>query len=70
MKQVLMQQKCGLGDILFCQGISNVFKKQGYDIIWPVVPQLLESGLIKSEFNFNKVMRHYLWSTTKILTQE
>lgn len=43
MKKVIIQQECGLGDILFCQGISNVFKKQGYDIIWPIVPQLLDT---------------------------
>jgi len=70
MKQVLVQQECGLGDILFCQGTSNVFKKQGCDVIWPIVPQLLESGLVKSEFNFNEVMCHYLWSATKTLIQK
>lgn len=32
--------------------------------------RLLESGLIKSEYNFDEVMYHYLWSPSETLTQK
>ena len=32
MKKVIIQQECGLGDILFCQGIAHHFKEKGYEI--------------------------------------
>lgn len=43
MKKVIIQQECGLGDILFCQGISHHFKEKGYEIIWPVVKELVDT---------------------------
>jgi hypothetical protein len=32
--------------------------------------RLLESGLVKSEYNFDEVMYHYLWSPQETLTQK
>lgn len=35
----LINQPAGLGDIIFCQKISDLFIKNGYEIIWPVVKE-------------------------------
>jgi len=43
MKKALIQQECGLGDILFCQGVAHHFKQNGYKIIWPVVKELIDT---------------------------
>lgn len=40
-KNCVIQQECGLGDILFCQGVSKLFHNNGYKIIWPVVKELV-----------------------------
>lgn len=36
MKPILIKQKQGLGDILFCQKIAQTFSSQGHRIIWPI----------------------------------
>lgn len=38
-KRVLVNQPAGLGDILFCQKIAYRLEKEGYEVLWPVVPQ-------------------------------
>ena len=42
-KRCVIQQECGLGDILFCQGVSKLFHNNGYKIIWPVVKELVST---------------------------
>ena len=41
-KVVVVQQYFGLGDIIFCQRIARYFLFQGYKVIWPVLPHLVE----------------------------
>ncbi|NBW58602.1 hypothetical protein EBR43_12675, partial [bacterium] len=36
MKTVLIKQKAGLGDILFCQKIGQIYQQRGHPVIWPV----------------------------------
>lgn len=38
-KVCLINQTAGLGDILFCQKIGVHYQKQGYRVIWPIIPQ-------------------------------
>jgi hypothetical protein len=40
MKNALIYQPCGLGDILFLQKIAHKIKNDGYDVYWPVVHEL------------------------------
>lgn len=40
MKRVLINQPAGLGDILFCQKIAKTYIDRGYEVLWPVLPQL------------------------------
>jgi hypothetical protein len=37
-KPVLINQRAGFGDIIFCQKIARKLIEKGYDVIWPVVP--------------------------------
>jgi hypothetical protein len=42
MKKIcLLQQECGIGDVLFCQGIAKTFLKNNYRVVWPLVPQIM-----------------------------
>lgn len=41
MKEILIKQPCGLGDILFMQKIAHVWRKNGYHVVWPITPQYL-----------------------------
>ena len=34
-----IEQSAGLGDIFFCQKIANHFISQGYEVVWPVIPE-------------------------------
>lgn len=43
MKKIcLIQQECGIGDILFCQGIANYYLNSGYRVIWPITKHITE----------------------------
>lgn len=37
--ECLINQPSGLGDIIFCQKIADMFIDNGYKVIWPVVPE-------------------------------
>jgi|694.fasta_scaffold138673_2 hypothetical protein len=41
MKTCVIRQPAGLGDIFFCQKIAKKIQDQGYEIIWPVIPEFL-----------------------------
>lgn len=43
MKDIIINQPAGLGDILFCQKIAHVYKLNGYNVIWPVSDQYLDA---------------------------
>ena len=40
-KRALIKQPAGIGDIFFCQKIAKKIQDQGYEIIWPVIPEFL-----------------------------
>lgn len=40
-KQILINQPAGLGDICFLQKAADIIHEAGFNIIWPVVDQLL-----------------------------
>ena len=41
MKQVLIRQPAGLGDILYTQKIYKDLESMGYEVIWPVIDEFL-----------------------------
>jgi hypothetical protein len=40
-KICLIRQPAGLGDIFFLQKIAKHYLSQGYDILWPVIPEFI-----------------------------
>jgi len=40
-KACLIRQPAGLGDIILCHKIANVFVSKGYDVYWPVIDDYL-----------------------------
>lgn len=38
-KICLIHQPAGIGDVFFCQGISDNFIEQGFKVLWPIVPE-------------------------------
>ena len=40
MKPCLIKQPAGIGDIFFCQKIARLMIENGYDIIWPLRPDI------------------------------
>ena len=38
-KICLIRQPAGIGDIFFTQKIAKTYIQQGYDVIWPVIPE-------------------------------
>lgn len=44
MKKALILQYFGIGDCIFAQGIAKKFINEGYEVIWPVLPDFV-SGL-------------------------
>lgn len=49
---MVIQQAFGLGDVIFTQSIANDFIKDGFKVLWPVLPHLVE-GL---NFAYHKVV--------------
>lgn len=42
MKNFIIKQGCGIGDVLFCLRITNLlYERYGKQIIWPLIPSLL-----------------------------
>jgi len=41
MKLCLIKQPAGIGDIFFCQKIAKTMMSQGYQIIWPLRPDIV-----------------------------
>jgi len=42
MKNFIIKQGCGIGDVLFCLKITNqLYEKYGKTIVWPLIPSLL-----------------------------
>jgi len=41
MKLCLIKQPAGIGDIFFCQKIAKAMMSQGYQIIWPLRPDIV-----------------------------
>lgn len=41
MKNCIIKQPAGIGDIFFCQKIAKKLSEQGYNIIWPVINEFL-----------------------------
>lgn len=49
----IINQPSGVGDIFFCQKIACKFTEQGYDIIWPIIPEFLSiTNYISNKINF------------------
>lgn len=46
-KKALISQPFGLGDVIFSMAIANHFIKQGYEVIWPVLPHI-HAGLVRA----------------------
>ena len=40
MKPCLIKQPAGIGDIFFCQKIAKLMIENGYDVIWPLRPDI------------------------------
>jgi len=40
MKPCLIKQPAGIGDIFFCQKIARLMIENGYDVIWPLRPDI------------------------------
>lgn len=40
--KIIINQPCGIGDIIFCMTIARRWKEEGHEIYWPVLPQFLE----------------------------
>ena len=40
MKPCLIKQPAGIGDVFFCQKIARVMMQNGYQIIWPLRPDI------------------------------
>ena len=41
MKPCLIKQPAGIGDIFFCQKIARYMAYHGYQIIWPLSPDII-----------------------------
>ena len=41
MKPCLIKQPAGIGDIFFCQKIARYMAYHGYQIIWPISPDII-----------------------------
>lgn len=41
MKVVLFNQRAGLGDIFFLQKAAKFFKNNGFEVIWPIIPEFM-----------------------------
>lgn len=62
MKTCLINQSCGLGDILLSIKIGCLFAQQGYEVIWPVEPiykNIHEKIKSKEKINFVCVDSNY-----------
>lgn len=42
MKKALVLQYFGIGDCIFAQGIARKFLNEGYEVIWPVMPDFVQ----------------------------
>ena len=40
MKPCLIKQPAGIGDVFFCQKIARVMLEKGYDVFWPLRPDI------------------------------
>ena len=40
MRPCVIKQPAGIGDVFFCQKIARLMMEQGYDIVWPLRPDL------------------------------
>ena len=40
MRPCLIKQPAGIGDVFFCQKIARVMMEKGYDVIWPLRPDI------------------------------
>jgi hypothetical protein len=53
-KKIIINQFCGLGDILFSIPIVSSLHEMGYDIIWPIDPSFMN---IQKSFEFIKFIK-------------
>jgi len=47
MKPCLIKQPAGIGDIFFCQKIARYMAYHGYQIIWPISPDIIWRILVR-----------------------
>jgi hypothetical protein len=40
MKPCLIKQPAGIGDVFFCQKIARLMMMKGYDVVWPLKPDI------------------------------
>ena len=40
MRPCLINQPAGIGDVFFCQKIARIMSAKGYDVIWPLKPEI------------------------------
>jgi hypothetical protein len=61
MKACLIEQSCGLGDILLSIKIGHYFANQGYDVIWPIEQtyDYLSEYILVDNINFYNIEKHF-----------
>jgi len=60
MKNCVIKQPAGLGDILFLQKAAHKIKEQGYHVIWPIIPQFMWLKDYVKEYEFVDINSNFL----------
>jgi hypothetical protein len=63
LKIVLINQPCGLGDILFCQKIGKHYLEKGHRVVWPVIPEYSYVGEYLKDIYYPNVRDNFVGQT-------
>jgi hypothetical protein len=55
MKPCVIKQPAGIGDVFFCQKIARLMMNKGYQVIWPLRPDIAWIGNYIKDINFPTV---------------
>lgn len=77
MPNCLIKQPAGLGDIIFCQKIANIFMHNDYEIWWPVIDQyydavqehMAHTGIRYCKQSDDFPLKECFYSSTKVPTR-
>lgn len=60
MKPCIIKQPAGIGDVFFCQKIARVMMSKGYQIIWPLRPDITWIGNYIKDIDFPSLNDDFL----------